>query len=102
MKMQLTRAITLAPDIPEINLAKGNYFDSIKNDLNAAMKETEIANIKRPNDADILYQLSMLTAIMVTTEGALKIAEKVHELDPKGILGANHTSWQCIFTWQIQ
>ena len=54
-KKAISQAISLAPDIPEINIAKSNYLEIVNDDLNAAMREIEIANVKRPNDVDILY-----------------------------------------------
>jgi len=88
----ITRAIALAPGIPEINIAKGKYFDIIKNDINTALKEIEAANVKRPNDFDILYQMALLKWAKDDIEGALKLAQRVHELDPKGNLGASLAS----------
>jgi non-specific serine/threonine protein kinase len=90
----IDRAITLSPDLPEINLARGYYFRSFKKDLRSAIKEAEIANIKRPNDPDILRLLSMLTGYNGDNKGALRLAEKIYELDPKGNPGASTASWQ--------
>src|SRR3972149_1800644 len=88
----IARAIELAPQIPEINIARGKYFKIIKNDLNNAIKEIETANIKRPNDIDVIYQMSLLMNSKGDREEALKLAERVHELDPKGTLGAGLAS----------
>ena len=81
----IKKAEILKPDLPEINLAKGNYFNTVKNDLDIALKETEIANVKRPNDPNILIQLSMITSGKGDNKKALQISESAFELDPKNL-----------------
>lgn len=81
----IKKAEILKPDLPEINLAKGNYFNTVKNDLDVALKETEIANVKRPNDPNILIQLSMITSGKGDNKKALQISESAFELDPKNL-----------------
>lgn len=78
----ITKAEALSPELPEINLAKGAYYKNVKNDLDAALKETEIANVKRPNDPSILDQLSILIG---DKEKALQIAEDAFKFDPKSL-----------------
>jgi hypothetical protein len=77
-KYAIAKAETLAPDIPEINFAKGSYLVNVEGDWDAATKEIEIANDKRPNDYDFLNLLAGLT-------GDLSLAEKVYQLNPKSM-----------------
>jgi hypothetical protein len=84
----ISKAETLAPEIPEINYARAVYFSLVKQDYDAALKEMEIANFKRPNDYDFLGSLSGFNSILGNKEKALEIAKKMHELDPKGIEAA--------------
>jgi serine/threonine protein kinase len=86
----IKKATIIAPSIPEINIAKGSYLSSIKNDLTGALKEIEIANAKRPNDADILYSLVGLMSLQGDDVGALNLTQDAFELDPKNFLIA----WQ--------
>jgi len=81
----ISKAEILAPDIPEINYARAVYFSLVKQDYDAALKEMEIANFKRPNDYDFLGDLAGFNSILGNKEKALEIAIKRHELDPKGI-----------------
>ncbi|HQJ96916.1 MAG TPA: serine/threonine-protein kinase, partial [Candidatus Cloacimonas sp.] len=53
----IERAIKIAPDIPEINLARADYSSTINGDINSAINETKLANSKRPHDAEILSSL---------------------------------------------
>jgi len=83
----IAKAETLSPNIPEINLAKGSYFRIVKNDLDAAEREIDIANIKRPNDVDILGECAELAYNKLEMLKSLKLSEKAFELDPKSIAG---------------
>jgi len=83
----IAKAETLSPNIPEINLAKGSYFRIVKNDLDAAEREIDIANIKRPNDVDILGECTELAYNKLEMLKSLKLSEKAFELDPKSIAG---------------
>ncbi len=81
----ILRAETLAPDIPEINIAKGKYFLNVNKDLVAALGEGEIASLKRPNDPFILTQLALFTSENGDVVKALDLVEKAYELDPKSM-----------------
>ncbi|MCK7523651.1 MAG: hypothetical protein MZV64_41435 [Ignavibacteriales bacterium] len=78
MKYAIAKAEALAPDIPEVNFAKSSYLITVENDMDAAIKEIEIANLKRPNDYDFLNLMAGLT-------GDLNLAEKVYQLNPKSM-----------------
>jgi serine/threonine protein kinase len=77
-KYAITKAEALAPNLPEVNFAKSSYFITVENDKDAAIKEIEIANLKRPNDYDFLSLMAGLT-------GDLDLAEKVYQLNPKSM-----------------
>jgi TolB-like protein len=77
-KYAIAKAEALAPDIPEINFAKSSYLVTVEGDWDAATKEIEIANRKRPNDYDFLNLMAGLT-------GDLDLAEKVYQLNPKSM-----------------
>jgi hypothetical protein len=81
----ISKAEAAAPEIPEINYARAVYFSIVKQDYDAALKEMEIANFKRPNDYDFLGDLAGFNWILGNKEKALEIAIKRYELDPKGI-----------------
>ena len=83
----MERALQLAPDIPEINMARATYLYAIKGDRKSAINEMELANSKRPNDADILSSLSMQISLYGDDE-ALILAQKAFELDPNNYLTA--------------
>ena len=86
----IKRATIIAPNIPEINIAKGSYLSSIKNDLTGALKEIEIANAKRPNDADILSTLAGLLALKGDLKKSLIFIQEAFNLDPKSFLIAEY------------
>jgi len=79
----IERAIKIAPDIPEINLARADYSYIIKGDINTAISETKLANSKRPHDAEILSSLSWLFSKKGDNEEALRLVQKAIEIDPK-------------------
>jgi eukaryotic-like serine/threonine-protein kinase len=81
----ITIAETLSPGLPEINSARASYFVQVKYDLEEAIKETETAIIKSPNDVELLNQLIIYKNWKGQTEDALKLAEKAYKLDPKRI-----------------
>jgi TolB-like protein len=92
-QMALIAAASLAPDLPEVHLARGNYFGYVKNDADAALKEAEIANFKRPNDTWVLSFMSDILSSKRDLQGALKLAEKIYHLDPKGSAGPFYAAW---------
>ncbi len=92
----IDKTMTLAPDIPEINIARVDYFTYVKGDIDAALKEAEIANTKRPNGVDILTSLATSKWQKGDNENALKLVEQAYTLDPKGIELA-HRGWNIAF-----
>lgn len=92
-KKALLMAASLAPDLPEVYLARGNYFAYVKSDADAALKEAEIANLKRPNDTQVLSFMSDILSSKRDLQSALKIAEKIYQLDPKGSSGPFYAAW---------
>ena len=83
----IVKAELLAPEIPEINFARANYLYNINLDVNAAIKELELANAKRPNDVNFLTYLSEWENLRGNPEIALQYSKKVYDLDPKSPLG---------------
>ncbi|MCG3157658.1 MAG: Serine/threonine-protein kinase PknD [bacterium] len=92
-KAALQRAAALAPDLPEVYLAKGNYLAYVKSDADGALREAEIANQKRPNDTWVLSFMSDLLSSKQDLAGALRLAERIYRLDPKGISGPFYAAW---------
>ena len=86
----IERAIKIAPDIPEINLARADYSSTINGDINSAINETKLANSKRPHDAEILSSLSLLFSKEGDNEEALRLVQKAIEIDPKNFLIADY------------
>jgi len=79
----IEKAELLAPEIPEINFARANYLCNIKLDINAAIKELELANVKRPNDVNFLYYLAEWENVRGNPEIALQYSKQVYDRDPK-------------------
>lgn len=92
-KKALLVAASLAPDLPEVYLARGNYLAYVKSDAEAALKEAESANLKRPNDTQVLSLMSDILSSKRDVQSALKIAEKIYQLDPKGSAGPFYAGW---------
>ena len=80
----LTKAELLAPDMPEVHMARANYFSTVKQDNDAALREIEIANKKRPNDTYIMFFMSQVLRQKGDFQHSLALNEKMYQLDPKG------------------
>jgi TolB-like protein len=83
----IVKAELLAPEMPEINFARANYLINIKLDVNAAIKELELANLKRPNDVIFLFGLAEWENVRGNPEIALQYSMRVYNLDPKSPQG---------------
>jgi len=83
----IVKAALLAPEIPEINFARANYLFNINLDVNAAIKELELANVKRQNDVNFLTYLSEWENVRGNPEIALQYSKRVYDLDPKSPQG---------------
>lgn len=77
----------------EYHLAQAHYYYHIKNNLDSAIIETEIANLKRPNDSNTLYFLSILVSDKGDWKRGYSIADMIYQLNPKGTGGSLLGAW---------
>jgi non-specific serine/threonine protein kinase len=84
-ELALDRAIALAPDLPEIHLAKGSYYGDIEKDYNLAYKEYETALKYQPNNTDILDELGIFFLREGNPEKAVDYFIRSFELNPYGL-----------------
>jgi non-specific serine/threonine protein kinase len=89
----LAKAESIDPDIPEVDMARGDQLYSIQHKIESALKEYEKANRKRPNDADILYTIAVLEGSLCNWQKCLELSKKIVELNPKVTGGFYVASW---------
>ncbi|HEX3232970.1 MAG TPA: protein kinase [Gemmatimonadales bacterium] len=81
------RALTLAPELSDAHLARGEYALRIENDTERGLKELETAVRLRPNDAEALMELGN-TEWNLGRPGRQAIArvERAAQLDPRTVV----------------
>jgi serine/threonine protein kinase len=92
-ELSLQKAKQTGEEMPEYHLAKGHYYYHIKNNLDSAIIETEIADQKRPNDSNTLYFLSILVSDKGDWKRGYNIADMIYQLNPKGTGGLLLGAW---------
>jgi non-specific serine/threonine protein kinase len=94
----LTKAIELAPDLPEVHFARGYYMEWIEGDYDQALAEYETTLQDRPNDSNLLGSLGIIFLRMGEAERAVEYFIRSYERDPKSINQGLWTSW----SYQLQ
>lgn len=89
----LEKASQTKTELPELHLARAHYQYHITNNLDEALRETEIANKIKPNDANTLYFLSIILSNKGNWKRGYELAELTYQLDPKGTGGPLLGSW---------
>ncbi len=84
----LDQAVRLQTGSSLLHLVRGSYIDFVKKDPKAALVEYEAARAQSPNDVEVLEALAAIRQRSLHDYvGALAIAEKIFDLDPKGNSG---------------
>ncbi|HSL89459.1 MAG TPA: protein kinase [Ignavibacteriaceae bacterium] len=92
-ELSLQKARQTGKEMPEYHLARGHYYYHIKNNLDSAIIETEIADQIRPNDSNTLYFLSILVSDKGDWKRGYDISERIFQLNPKGTGGLLLGAW---------
>jgi serine/threonine-protein kinase len=87
-KAAADRALALAPDDPEANLAMGYYYYHGFRDYDAALTYFEPALANRPNDPEVLSAVAFIDRRQGRWEEALEGLQTALELDPLRALNA--------------
>ncbi|NIV72385.1 MAG: tetratricopeptide repeat protein, partial [Calditrichae bacterium] len=100
-KAQLTlkKAVKLAPELPEVRFARGNFLANIENNLPRALTEYEWALTRQPNNSDIINDIGVLYLRMRRFEKAAGYFKKQYELDPYQI---NSGGWVSAPYWLLR
>lgn len=79
------RAVALAPDRPEGRLAMGLYYQFVRIDAAAALREYEAGLRVAPDDASLLSARSAVERDLGRWDAALEHARRAEALDPRSV-----------------
>ncbi len=82
-KEAVDKALLLAPDAPETNVALGSYFYYGCWDYENALKHYTIAQRQRPRDPEIIMNIANIRSRQGRWEEAIAGKEKAMDLDPR-------------------
>ena len=92
----LEKAIELAPQDPEVLLAKGYYLEWIEKDYEQALDEFRLALNDMPNNSDLLRNIGILLLSQGKPDEAKEFFEKSYDYDPKSLNQAAWVSWSYV------
>jgi TolB-like protein/DNA-binding winged helix-turn-helix (wHTH) protein len=78
----LDRAIALAPDLVEVQLAQAQYTHYVELDYEAAMRELKTLHAKWPNDTEVLQSLAFAARRLGHWQDSIAYFRQAHTLDP--------------------
>ena len=80
------RALTLAPDAPESNLALGMYYDFVTGEYSKALQQFATGRRDDPNNADLISAAALSEQSLGRWENALEYLKRAEVLDPRSSL----------------
>jgi tetratricopeptide (TPR) repeat protein len=90
-KQALDKAVELAPDLLETQLALGHYYTQL--DLDRALEQFESVRKIRPNNPDAISMLAYLHRSQGKFEKAIANFNKLLEIHPRSCLTLTHTGF---------
>lgn len=82
-KNALDKALELAPDLPEVRLALGQYYYHGHLDYDLALEQFEIARKQRPNSSELLAYIAYIQRRQGKFEEAVVTFKEAFELAPR-------------------
>jgi non-specific serine/threonine protein kinase len=86
-KQTLARAVAIAPDIPEVRLAKAHYYRHVEHDKSKALKEFEAVLKVRPSESTVLDALGGLYQELGDLQKAREVLRRRRIVDPATMSG---------------
>ena len=92
-KTALDKAGELSPDLPEVHLARGSYYNYVLGDHDRALEQYEIALQKQPNNSEIILDMGWIFMRRGEWDQWEAYLLKSHDLDPQSAVICINISW---------
>jgi TolB-like protein len=90
MKAAVDAAVRLAPDLPEVRMARGAYVYRIELDWNAALAEFRAAEAGLPNDAQLKFWLAVTNRRLGRWQEAMDYFAQSIAVNPRDLTAAEN------------